>query len=538
MSKFNIINEPWILALDRNGMVQQISLETALTNGKEYISLSGETKLQDIAILRLLVAVTVTILYRYDDNGNSRTIRNSREAIDVWKKAWQNGIPKKAVKAYFKVWENRFYLFDDEHPFFQVPVDRFLKTTIRDDKNPTGFRYDVECKSGTCAVNYFAAKSFIGTVMESGNKRSPFALYSKTDDIVLSYSEAIRWLVWYMNFSGCATKNPGNYQSKMTWASGGALLTPIGMDLEKTILLNSVMLKHGKDAPFSNVSPLWERETTLKCENAPYGENGFPDNIPELYTQQSRKIRLYENGGYVTGLFIVSGDYYGKTNAFIEPMFLWKKNQGKHGEPDFWTPKSHSSDVPIWKEFGAIMPPSSEVKPGCVNWIELMYSEGVLQEDMNIPFQVNDTVYGTMNSVLEQTVESEITINREFFKSESCAMMEDTITHISNISDVMYHFGRDIALCLGIDEKRYAPFADHVKKQYEDLIGNDVLKCLSGVIPVDLLHKQMFYCAEEVANRSIEALPISAYRGHNGNTIGMAERKFMSDLKKIRKEIE
>ena len=539
MKKYNLIHEPWILVLDKEGSVHQISLETALLNGDEYMSLSGETRLQDIAILRLLVAVAITILYRYDENGKPRKINSQSEAIDVFKNAWQHGIPEKAVKIYFEEWEQRFFLFDDEHPFYQVPASRFIKTDQKDDNNPAGFRYDVEYKSSnTCSVNYFASKSFLGTVMESGNKKSPFALYCNTDDIVLSYPEAARWLIWYMNFSGCATKNPGKFQSKMTWASGGALLTPIGRDLKETILLNCVMLKHGNDAPFSNVSPLWERESTLGCEYAPYGENGFPDNIPELFTQQSRKIRLFDKDDKVPGMFIVAGDYYGKKNAFIEPMFLWKRNSGKHGEPDYWIPKSHGADVPIWKEFSAIIPPDSDMKPGCISWIELLYDDGIIPDDLNIPLQVNDTVYGTMNSVLEQMVESEITINSEFFRPEISELMEDTIEHISEISDAAYHFGKNIALCMGSDDKRCSTFASETKKQYEDLIGSDVMDCLSGKVVIESLRESMFRSSDEIADRIVEELPISAYRGHNDHTVGAAERKLASDLKKIRKEIE
>ena len=97
MKKYNLIHEPWILALSKDGLVQEISLKTALNRGDEYVSLCGETKLMDIAILRLLVALIVTILYRYDESGKPRTISKQKEALDAWCNAWKNGISENAV---------------------------------------------------------------------------------------------------------------------------------------------------------------------------------------------------------------------------------------------------------------------------------------------------------------------------------------------------------------------------------------------------------------------------------------------------------
>ena len=84
--KFNLIHEPWITVLEKNGKTKDISIDEALKKSKEYVSLAGENRLQDIAILRMLSALTVTIMYRYDENGNRRDLKDKKKGSDYIKK--------------------------------------------------------------------------------------------------------------------------------------------------------------------------------------------------------------------------------------------------------------------------------------------------------------------------------------------------------------------------------------------------------------------------------------------------------------------
>mgnify|MGYP002615991595 CR=1 FL=1 len=67
MSKFNLIDENWI-RVRKNSSVTEISLSDALIHAEEYGGLCGELPTQDIAILRLLIAIVHTIISRKDDN--------------------------------------------------------------------------------------------------------------------------------------------------------------------------------------------------------------------------------------------------------------------------------------------------------------------------------------------------------------------------------------------------------------------------------------------------------------------------------------
>ena len=72
---FNVIDEPWICVMDKNCQIKEVSLRDTLLKSQDFIELAGETKAQDFAILRFLLALMYTIFYRYDLNGEKFDVR-------------------------------------------------------------------------------------------------------------------------------------------------------------------------------------------------------------------------------------------------------------------------------------------------------------------------------------------------------------------------------------------------------------------------------------------------------------------------------
>ena len=68
--KFNLLDEPWICVMKENGEVKELSLMDVLLHAHQYRRLAGELPTQDVAVLRLLLAVLQTVVYRYDTDGN------------------------------------------------------------------------------------------------------------------------------------------------------------------------------------------------------------------------------------------------------------------------------------------------------------------------------------------------------------------------------------------------------------------------------------------------------------------------------------
>lgn len=153
--EFNLLEEPWIRVLCPDCSVREVSLTQALLQAQEYTDLAGELPTQDVAVLRLLLAVLHAVFGRVDADGQPVEITNTTTAVRQWRSLWKLGkLPEKPIRDYLAKWHDRFWLFHPQRPFWQVP----------------------EAKIGT---EYTSAK-LNGELSESGNKLRLFPSYSGT----------------------------------------------------------------------------------------------------------------------------------------------------------------------------------------------------------------------------------------------------------------------------------------------------------------------------------------------------------------------
>ena len=82
--EFNLLEEPWIRVRTPECTLKEVSLTDALLHAHEYAGLAGELPTQDVAVLRLLLAVLQTVFYRVDPEGNPSPLEDEEEAIDRW----------------------------------------------------------------------------------------------------------------------------------------------------------------------------------------------------------------------------------------------------------------------------------------------------------------------------------------------------------------------------------------------------------------------------------------------------------------------
>ena len=116
--KFNLLDEPWIRTLTPEQTVREVSLTDALVNAHRYVGLAGELPTQDIAILRLLLAVLYAVFSRVDADGDEYPLESEDDALDRWAELWETGkFPKEPVAEYLSQWRERFWLFHPERPF-------------------------------------------------------------------------------------------------------------------------------------------------------------------------------------------------------------------------------------------------------------------------------------------------------------------------------------------------------------------------------------------------------------------------------------
>lgn len=385
--EFNLLDEPWIIVLNFDGSTEKVSLIDALARSAEFRGLAGELPTQDAAILRLLLAVLHTVIARCgpsDNEDEHKPITDPLMALDCWKELWNAGsFPMESIRAYLAKYHDRFYLFDPERPFFQVP----------------------NIGEGT---HYTAAK-LNGELNESNNKIRLFPQRSGKEKTVLSYDEAARWLLHIMAFDDASgkkndssiTKRPG-----VGWLGKLGFVMAEGNNLFETLMLNLVLLKDGKDELWGYERPVWEWDKVKRAERT---EIGLPQSLSELYTLQSRRIELMREQDKVKEYVLLGGDFFAKENAFVEQMTLWN---GSKKSGTLYKPRTHDASKQMWRNFAALLSlrdSQTQRCPGIVKWHARLAREGILPNGI-IRLRATALQYDSSNS---STVEC-YTDNMEF----------------------------------------------------------------------------------------------------------------------------
>lgn len=350
--EFNLLDEPWIRVMTEDCTVVERSLMQVLLNSHRYQRLAGELPTQDVALLRLLLAILQTVFYRVDPEGEDDPIDDRAAAIRRWQALWNAGrFPVQPIRTYLETWKDRFWLFHPEHPFYQVPA--------------------------AAVGTKFKASKLNGELSESAHKMRLFPLRDGEEKETLSYAEAARWLVTLIGFDDSAStkKETGTGTG---WLGDRVNVYAIGENLFETLMLNLVFLKDGRYVWAENM-PAWEQPTMTTAKKR---EIPLPDNQAELLTLQSRRLILSREENRVTGFSSTGGDFFGKegrVNAFSEQMTLWRAGKTpKNAVPQF-VPASVDPWRQMWRDFEVILGRREDTHiPGVVAWLTELRRKNVI----------------------------------------------------------------------------------------------------------------------------------------------------------------
>lgn len=350
--EFNLLDEPWIRVMTEDCTVVERSLMQVLLNSHRYQRLAGELPTQDVALLRLLLAILQTVFYRVDPEGEDDPIEDRAAAIRRWQALWNAGrFPVQPIRTYLETWKDRFWLFHPEHPFYQVPA--------------------------AAVGTKFKASKLNGELSESAHKMRLFPLRDGEEKETLSYAEAARWLVTLIGFDDSAStkKETGTGTG---WLGDRVNVYAIGENLFETLMLNLVFLKDGRYVWAENM-PAWEQPTMTTAKKR---EIPLPDNQAELLTLQSRRLILSREENRVTGFSSTGGDFFGKegrVNAFSEQMTLWRAGKTpKNAVPQF-VPASVDPWRQMWRDFEVILGRREDTHiPGIVAWLTELRRKNVI----------------------------------------------------------------------------------------------------------------------------------------------------------------
>jgi CRISPR system Cascade subunit CasA len=417
--EFNLIDEPWIRVMDESCKVVEVSLLDAIINAHKYKSLGGELPTQDVAVMRLILAVIHTVVSRYDEYGDENDLEDSEDdALDRWKGLWEQGyFPENAVREYLEQWHERFWLFHPDRPFGQV--------------------------AGLTAGTDYNSPKLNGEISESGNKIRLFSAYSGKEKLSLTYSQSARWLLYLNAYDDTSAKPTKEGKAK----AGGSLPSPgagwlgklgliyiSGNNLFETLMLNLVMIN--KDEVQYEQKPLWEYENISDAERT---KIAIPDNLAELYTVQSRRLLLNRCNGEVVSYRLLGGDFFDKENAFFEPMTVWRTPK-KEGED--YTPKRHDSSRQMWREFSVMYNEKNKNRrAGVINWYEIIFGNKCIPKTYIMKTAIASVEYGDKDFFVRNVFTDTLSMHSEILSEVGANWRSDIETEIQHCESLAYEIG-------------------------------------------------------------------------------------------------
>lgn len=392
MSEFNLIDEPWIsVVTDYKGTTKLVGLREFFENCHNYLDFAGEMPTQNFAVMRFILAILHTVFSRFDADGNPYEIvkiddkmlqtepilkedesRYRRKLMKTWENLWNNGEFPEIVLDYLECWHDRFYLFDDEFPFYQVKEDFSGKCELYNQKQPTK------------DAGQMSFKTINRLISETKDNTAIFSMVNDEDNPFrdkLTNAQLTRWIINFMGYTSTPdkikiksfeeVKNIEKYEGHKGWLYSIGGLHYKSNNLFKTLLLNLVLVHPSKKFITAIQRPAWEYSPE---ENIKYYLNGSKiDDLARLYTDYSRAMRISEKKDkYGRYLEIIQLPILDKKDSFLECMTVWKNSGNK--DDDIFIPMENNPHESLWRNFGMIFNKNKASKtyrtPYIIDWVD------------------------------------------------------------------------------------------------------------------------------------------------------------------------
>ncbi|UXH76793.1 type I-E CRISPR-associated protein Cse1/CasA [Roseateles amylovorans] len=323
-SHYNLLDEPWLPVRFADATVRSVGLIGAIRHSKDITALAETAPPSLIAQYRLLLAIVHRALVR------SRA--NWKDADRVtW---FQHGLPIEEISAYLESLRDRFWLFDESHPFMQVAALAVADET-REKRKP-----------------------WTQISLASANGNAPVVFDHAVDamPVAIDRAQAITHLLGYLQFT------PGGLVKTLRDADkAGALVNtaavlPVGETLAKTLCL----ALHPAPLPGQPTEdlPAWERPPLTLAELR--GEPVLATGPNDRYTRQSRAVLLEaEPDGSVRWLRFAAGWALGEDPQKPDPMACYRAGSLGLVRVGF------NEGRAVWRDLPALVPmPQGEATKG------------------------------------------------------------------------------------------------------------------------------------------------------------------------------
>ena len=507
-ASFNLLDEPWIRVTRLDGAPDEVSLLALFREATDIAGIHGEIASQDVAILRLLLAI-------------SHRTMDGPEDLDTWREYWQD--PERLGRdaaAYLERYRERFDLRDPDRPFFQVA--------------------GIHAASGKTSE----LESLIVDV-PNGNPFFTTRIAQGLESI--SWAEAARWLVHVHAFdpSGIRTGAVGDprvkggkgYPIGPGWTGQIGTVTVTGESLERTLLLNTVVCESLPDLadvdPEQDLAP-WERESD--------GPAGSHDLVPagpvSCYTWQTRRALLHGDDAGVTGLFLGNGDKATPQNRYlVEPMTAWRYSepQTRKFKAPVYMPRKLPTDRAFWRGLSTLVaqlsPPitvkgAGEVtryrSPGVVSFYQELMRRRIVPASGLIPLHAVGIEYGAKEAVVTELVDDVLTLPAGLLDPENTrllAIVHDAMEETDHVASALRNLAGNLDRARGGSPETASAAREHTGAAFYQVIDERFprwLASLDGADPAEardqwrsLLRSEAWSQQEALAS----AVPDTAFAG-------------------------
>lgn len=515
MSSFNLLDEPWISVMSRDGRQKDVSLKEVFAHAQDYRRLAGDMETQNFAMLRFLLAVIQTVFSRFDSNGepyscikldermkqindidedDAEDYADDREAC--WEDLWKKGAFPKIVDQYLEKWRDHFYLYDDKFPFYQV-TEKEMKELLPG-KKPTEMK----------------GRNINRLISESNNKTALFSPVtdheekkaSPKDD--MTSAELARWLIMLQGYVGVADKASlvqKDQKPSKGWIYDIGGLYAEGSNLFETLMLNFIPVHPEFPYECTAQCPCWEYSGKETAEKLIRGKT--VDNLASLYTNWSRAISLdpEQEKSPEKHVEIVKLPGILHQDNFLEPMTIWHFNKTGDNK-DHYTPLKHKPEQAVWRNFGLITLQSSnqshQKKPGIISILD-RHGSIIGNKFITIHAVSMQDDGGATSWVPVDEVTDELSMNDLVISDESSygwiVRINEAVETTRQVVDRYWRFMLNIANIRGMDPKKNGKaFADSEKEDFYQSLNNPFRNWLADIQPDDSKDHQILTWYKEL----------------------------------------
>jgi CRISPR system Cascade subunit CasA len=356
MSRYDLIEEPWLPCRFSDGGVRPLGLRETLSRAGEIGAIVDESPPVVAALHRLLLALVHRTFGPRD--------------VSSWRALWETrAFDPARLEAYFGQYADRFDLFHPEHPFYQT---------------------------ASIVMDHPASVARLAPELAEGAGNSLFN-HSLADAAVLTPAKAARYLVAHQAFAlgGLVSfqrgEPPNQYRSAdMALLTKGAVALVRGATLFETLLLNLHRYDPQEGVPCRanpQDRPAWERDGETRAEDR------LPDGYLDLLTWQSRRIRLIPEADaagatVVRSVLIMKGNQLpgGVDRRRYETMLAYKMVSEPRPGQDPWPAITFREGRALWRDSQALLQSieQQQQQPRTLEWLAELVEAGVLLREQTL----------------------------------------------------------------------------------------------------------------------------------------------------------